>query len=335
MTLSSARRPCCARSGGPPDLLMVGDSSIDFMKFQGEPGSYEQREQWATLQQRFSEVGFRVDNIGCGGAPFYELCLGTFCYMCRRATRPTTGIITSMGGNDFTACPFPMCCPGVGTCCSCVGCDCVGGVFDCWMSQLACCSSAPASVNVIFLNDIVQSEYINPAGETKHGMGQPCGKQCGGFGGDNDAYKKYGASIKDKAGTVLTPSFADHAAGVAWLEENEAHFPTQTTTGVPTFEFNVTSKTSAKYPHLIYVDEGPLVSKLRIQSPAAYAKLFGNNVKVEGKQTTDATEGEHSVLMKAMWAEWMVYAAKEIIKAPRQSSPDMDRGGGAKVVPEP
>ena len=97
MTLSSARRPCCARSGGPPDLLMVGDSSIDFMKFQGEPGSYEQREQWATLQQRFSEVGFRVDNIGCGGAPFYELCLGTFCYMCRRATRPTTGIIASMG----------------------------------------------------------------------------------------------------------------------------------------------------------------------------------------------------------------------------------------------
>ena len=39
--------------------------------------------------------------------------------------------------------------------------------------------------------------------------------------------------------------------------------------------------------------------------------------------------------MKAMWAEWMVYAAKEIIKTPRQSSPDMDRGGGAKVVPEP
>lgn len=105
---------------------------------------------------------------------------------------------------------------------------------------------------------------------------------------------------------------------------------------MPAFEFNVTSKTSAKYPHLIYVDEGPLVSKLRIESPAAYAKLFGNNVKVRGgKQTTDAPEGEHSVLMKAMWAEWMVYAAKEIIKTPRQSSPDMDRGGGAKVVPEP
>ena len=122
---------------------MVGDSSIDFMKFQGEPGSYEQREQWATLQNRFSEVGFRVDNIGCGGAPFYELCLGTFCYMCRRATRPTTGIITSMGGNDFTACPFPMCCPGVGTCCSCIGwstCPCCGSCIG-WALVCPCCGS--------------------------------------------------------------------------------------------------------------------------------------------------------------------------------------------------
>ena len=137
---------------------MFGDSSIDMLKVTAE---FKQRKAWPVIVGQFEEAGYTVANMACGGAPMYQLCLVSPCVLC--CSKPTTGIITAMGGNDFTVCPGPMCCPGYGSCCATMGCDCVGMVWGCFMAQVG------SKLKVITLADYVQSEYIGKDGNPKVG----------------------------------------------------------------------------------------------------------------------------------------------------------------------
>ena len=127
----TCRHMPCITKQPKSDLLMFGDSSIDMLKVTAE---FKQRQAWPTIVGQFDEAGYMVANMACGGAPMYQLCLVSPCVLC--CNKPTTGIITAMGGNDFTACPGPMCCPGYGSCCATIGCDCVGMVWGCFMFQV-------------------------------------------------------------------------------------------------------------------------------------------------------------------------------------------------------
>ena len=95
----------------------------------------------------------------------------------------------------------------------------------------------------------------------------------------------------------------------------------------PLFEYKREANVTAKKPNFIYVDEEPLVIKLKAEAPpATYAKLFG--VDEKGKDIPpehDGTEGELSALTKAMFTEWLLHVAATELKTPAP--------GGAKVVP--
>ena len=87
---------------------MFGDSSIDMLKVTAE---FKQRQAWPTIVGQFDEAGYRVANMACGGAPMYQLCLVSPCVLC--CNKPTTGIITAMGGNDFRGMPRAHVLPGL------------------------------------------------------------------------------------------------------------------------------------------------------------------------------------------------------------------------------
>lgn len=324
-------RPCCAPEH---DVLLFGDSSLDMLRVTPE---FTERPVWAETVDRFSAAGFRLHNMACGAAPAFQLCCASPCFLCRAATRPTSAIVASMGGNDPML-PIPLgnygCCPMLGICCPCEQML----AFDCFMRQLSCAYRGELPIRVIWLNDIVHSEYIGPNGPVvgmAYGYCVRCTGPWEGYEKGTDRYRRYCKSVRAQAGVVISPTFEEAGKGHEWLDVHHANDPAASAS-VPKFSYSRSVHEGAAHPNLIYIDEEALVTQVKAEMlQATYAKLFGVARAKDDPVSYDGTEGEASALMKAMWTEWMLHVVATELKQPtvRPMLMNRDHGHGNKVVP--
>ena len=294
-----------SRAGEAPDILLFGDSSLDFFSnarrcfcvaapCQSVPDAYV----------AFSEgvAPLSVKTMAQAGAPLYELCLCSHFFLRRKGAMPKRAMVVSMGGNDLMLCP----CPGVHPCllitdrCGDVPLRYLRGVLD---QSVRYSRHMPRPPKVIWITDRVIFD----------------GPTCG-------TYKMFVEQIREEASVVITPKIAaletDDAAAAAaaedtknvdwnrtkrrsseplrdppkWLRNFERYVSHRTLRDIGRsfdFDYERLENSASAHPNFIMIDSRPFFKTVEEEAPGVAGLLFEN--------------GESSAKLKMIWAAWLAH----------------------------
>ena len=93
----------------PPEVLFFGDSSLDFFANRRSLyclacPAYNAPFEYTDLKGRLGTEN--VFTMAQAGAPAYELCCLSYCFLRNKAIMPTRAMVVSMGGNKKKGTPF-------------------------------------------------------------------------------------------------------------------------------------------------------------------------------------------------------------------------------------
>jgi len=167
---------CCIPSGlfflgtncGQPDVLLFGDSGIEYWTSPGAPVCCLPNSTWKELKGEMKSRNLSVMSMGCNSGPVSELCCVAPFVLCKN--KPKKIIVTQMGSNDLVWYPlcFLRCCTNKYPKCG----------FDFFMRHVK--NYGQPGVKVVMVAEVIGTKLL-------------------------PVHRKYFEEVKASAGTVITP----------------------------------------------------------------------------------------------------------------------------------